>query len=230
MARRTQLIVALDVDTREKAVSSVEACGSCAWYKVGLQLYSRVGPAIVAALRERGKHVFLDLKLHDIPNTVAQAARAIADLGAELTTIHACAGRRAIEAARRAVEGSATRLLAVTVLTSMGDQELRDEVGLREGVAETVARYARMAMECGAHGVVASPREIGLIREAIGEPALVVTPGIRPAWAGANDQARIMTPREAAAAGADFVVVGRPILAHAEPAKAAALVMQELEL
>ncbi|MBX7257095.1 MAG: orotidine-5'-phosphate decarboxylase [Candidatus Hydrogenedentes bacterium] len=230
MDRKTQLIIALDVDTREQAMAIANACGSCEWFKVGLQLFSRTGPPMVKYLVGRDAQVFLDLKLHDIPNTVAKAAKAAADLGVSLATLHAAGGRKMIEAARRAVDGTDTKLLAVTVLTSLNEDMLRSEVGLQESVGEAVARYAKLAVESGAHGIVASPHEIGIVREAIGPEPLIVTPGIRPAWAAADDQARFMTPRQAAEAGADFIVVGRPIVANEDPATATVRVIEELSV
>lgn len=224
----TQLIAALDVDTAAEALAAVDRCGACPWFKIGLQLFSREGPAIVAQVRERNKRVFLDLKLHDIPNTVAKAAAAAVSLGAELITIHAAGGCAMIAAAREAVEGSETRILAVTVLTSLDEYMLRNEVGLPESPAQAVARYAKQSVLAGAHGIVCSPQEIAAVRAAAGSEALIVTPGIRPEWAGKDDQARIMTPREAAHAGATHIVVGRPILKHANPAEAADLVLKEL--
>ncbi len=226
--KKTDLIVVLDVDSREEALDIVASCGRCRWFKIGSQLFTRCGPDIVRDVLSQGKQVMLDLKYHDIPNTVAKAAAAGADLGVGLMTLHASGGRRMVEAARKAVEGSHTRLLAVTVLTSMNDASLRDEIGVPETAAQTVPRWARMAVDSGAHGVVCSPLEIELVRAAVGPEPLIVTPGIRPAWAGADDQERIMTPAEAARAGATMVVVGRPILRHANPAQAVDLVLEEL--
>ena len=226
----TELIIALDVDTLDDALHAVCTCGGCTWYKAGLQLFSRTGPAVVEQLRAAGKRVFLDLKLHDIPNTVKHAAKAAADLGADLITVHACGGRKMIAAAREAVEGGGTKILAVTVLTSISDDVLRAEVGIPATAAETVARFAKQSVESGAHGLVSSPHEIALIREVVGPSPIIVTPGIRPAWSSADDQARFMTPREAALAGANFVVVGRPILKHANPTEAVALVAKELSV
>lgn len=223
-----ELIVVLDVDTQDEALDVVGACGS-GWFKIGSQLFTRCGPAVVRAVLEQGNQVFLDLKFHDIPNTVAHAVRAAADLGVGLCTLHASGGRRMIEAARKAVEGTPTRLLAVTVLTSLTDAMLREEIGVPETAAETVPRWARLAVDSGAHGIVCSPQEINVVRAAIGIDALVVAPGIRPAWAGQDDQARVMTPREAAQAGADMIVVGRPILKHPDPAEAVRLIREELQ-
>lgn len=224
----TYLIVALDVDTRESAMIAVHRIEACPCFKVGLQLFTRCGPDIVETIRAAGKQVFLDLKFHDIPNTVAQAARAAADLGADFVTLHAAGGRKMIAAAREAVEGTRTRLLAVTVLTSLDDTAVRTEIGLNESAEDAAVRYASMAVASGAHGVVCSPREINRIRETVGQGALIVVPGVRPVWANQDDQARTLTPREAAAAGADYVVVGRPILRHRDPALAARQVIEDL--
>ncbi len=227
----TDLIVGLDVDTREEALRAVEICGAqCAWFKIGAQLYTRLGPDIVREVQALGKHVFLDLKYHDIPNTVAKAARAAADLGVGLFTLHASGGSRMIAAAREAVEGTHTRILAVTVLTSLTDDMLRNEIGVPETAAEAVPRWAKLAVDSGAHGVVSSPHEIGLIREAVGAGPLIVTPGVRPVWASKDDQARVMTPRQAAEAGANFIVVVRPILNHEEPVQAVNLISEELNV
>lgn len=224
----TYLIVALDVDTRESAMFMVRKIEACPCFKVGLQLFTRCGPDIVDVIRAAGKQVFLDLKFHDIPNTVAQAAQAAADLGVDFITLHAAGGRKMIAAAREAVERTKTRLLAVTILTSLDDAAVRSEIGLNESAEDAAARYASMAVEAGAHGIVCSPKEISRIREAVGEKALIVVPGVRPIWAAQDDQARTLTPREAAAAGADYVVVGRPILRHKDPALAARQVVEDL--
>lgn len=224
----TQLIIGLDVDTREQALSAVHACQGCDWFKIGSQVFTRCGPSIVKEVLGLGRNIFLDLKYHDIPNTVASACRAASDLGVSLLTLHASGGRKMIAAAREAVEGTQTRLLAVTVLTSLSEEMLRNEVGLPETPAEAVRRYAKLAVESGAHGIVCSPWEIEIVREAVGPEPLIVTPGIRPRWASADDQARIMTPTEAAQRGANFIVVVRPILKHANPSEAVKLVLEEL--
>ncbi|HUW63016.1 MAG TPA: orotidine-5'-phosphate decarboxylase [Candidatus Bathyarchaeia archaeon] len=226
---KTDLIVGLDVDTREQALAAVGAIGVCTHVKIGAQLFTRCGPEIVREIQALGKRVMLDLKYHDIPNTVGSAARAAADLGVALFTLHAAGGKKMIEAARKAVDGTDTRILAVTVLTSLTDAMLRDEIGIPETAAQAVPRLARMAVESGAHGIVCSPREIGLVRGAVGPQPLIVTPGVRPAWASKDDQARVMTPREAAQAGANYIVVVRPILKHENPAEAVRLILEELE-
>ncbi len=226
--RTTDLISVFDFDTRQEAMDAAAAIGDCAWVKAGLQLFTRCGPDLVRELQDRGKRVFLDLKLHDIPNTVANAARAIADLGAGMTTVHAGGGSAMVSAACRAVEGSETRVLAVTILTSLSDEVLTAELGLRERAAEAVARLARLAVDAGAHGIVCSPLEIAAVRDAVGPEPLIVTPGVRPTWAGRDDQARVMTPGDAARAGADYVVVGRPIFKDPDPAQAVQRILREL--
>ena len=224
----TELIVVLDMDTREEALAAVAASRPCRWFKIGAQLFTRLGPDIVREVRDMGKNVFLDLKYHDIPNTVAHAAKAAADLGAGLMTLHATGGRAMIEAARKAVDGSDTRILAVTVLTSVSETVLRDEIGISETPEDAVRRLAVQAVDAGAHGIVCSPLEIVALREELGGNPLIVTPGVRPEWASKDDQARVMTPREATRAGASMVVVGRPILKHPDPAEAVALIQEEL--
>ncbi len=224
----TELITVLDVDSREEAVQIAQSCGDCDWFKIGFQLFTREGPEAVRALQALGKRIMLDLKFHDIPNTVGKAAKASADLGVGMFTLHASGGRAMIEAARASVAGTPTRILAVTVLTSLSEAMLREEVGMAESPGEAVVRLATMAVEAGAHGVVCSPKEITLVRDAIGDEAFVVTPGIRPAWASQDDQQRVLTPRDAAQKGASHIVVGRPILNHDDPAEAVALIKREL--
>lgn len=226
----TKLIVVLDVDTRDEALDIVNATGECEWYKIGAQLFTRCGPQIVKDVQAVGKKVFLDLKYHDIPNTVAHAAKAAADLGVGLFTLHAFGGKDMIAAARDAVEGTETEILAVTILTSLSDSAVRNELGLPEAASDAVPRLTTLATEAGAHGIVCSPLEIGLVRETIGTKPRIVTPGIRPAWAAKNDQSRIMTPRAAAEAGADMIVVGRPILHHEQPHRAVQLILEELDI
>ncbi len=226
--RTTDLISVFDFDTRQEAMDAATAIGDCAWVKAGLQLFTRCGPDVVRELQDRGKRVFLDLKLHDIPNTVAKAAGSIADLGAGMTTVHAGGGSAMVSAACQAVAGSETRVLAVTILTSLSDEVLTAELGLRERAAEAVARLARLAVDAGAHGIVCSPLEIAAVRKAVGPEPLIVTPGVRPSWAGRDDQARVMTPGDAARAGADYVVVGRPIFKDPDPAQAVQRILREL--
>lgn len=225
----TELIAVLDVDTRQEALDIVAACGDCRWFKIGSQLFTRCGPSIVEEVRGLGKDVMLDLKFHDIPNTVAKGAAAAAALGVGLFTLHASGARQMITVAREAVEGTDAKILAVTVLTSVTESVLREEIGIPESPEAAVVRLAKQAVDAGAHGVVCSPQELAPLRAALGPDALIVTPGIRPAWASKDDQARIMTPGDAAKAGASYIVVGRPILKHERPAEAVALIREEIQ-
>jgi orotidine-5'-phosphate decarboxylase len=227
-----ELIVALDCPTPDSALALVEALGeSQSFYKVGLELYTRVGPEVVRELHGMGSRVFLDLKLHDIPNTVRGAASAAAALGVELLTIHASGGRRMIAAARAGVEGSGTRLLGVTVLTSLSREELAEGWGRGDILPEAeVSRLAVLALESGAHGVVAAPPEAGRLRTLLGADALIATPGIRSVGDSAGDQRRIATPADAVRGGADYLVVGRPVNAAADPRAALSRLRAEMEL
>ncbi|MFP6583435.1 MAG: orotidine-5'-phosphate decarboxylase [Candidatus Hydrogenedentota bacterium] len=224
----TELIVVLDVNTRDEANTIVDACAGCDWFKIGSQLFTRCGPDIVREFVDSGKKVMLDLKYHDIPNTVNHAVAAAVDLGVSLLTLHASGGSAMIEAARKPTEASNTELLAVTVLTSMNENTLRNDIGIPESPAATVPRWASMAINAGAHGIVCSAQEITLVRDAIGAGPHIVTPGIRPHWASKDDQQRIMTPSDAKSAGASHIVVGRPILNHENPAHAVQLILEEL--
>jgi len=197
------------------------------WYKVGKQIFTKFGPEIVRSLKSRGKKVFLDLKFHDIPNTVAQAIRSAASLGADIVNVHASGGPAMLTAAAQAARETGVTVIAVTVLTSLDENELR-AIGLQATPAEQVVRLAKLTKDCGLAGVVCSPKEITLVREACGRDFLTVVPGIRPAGAAAGDQKRIMTPAEAAKAGADYIVVGRPILQAEDPQGAARAVNAKL--
>ncbi len=226
-----EVAIALDVPSRAAASDLVDRLQPQAnFFKVGLELFVRAGPSVVLELRSRGRRVFLDLKLHDIPNTVAAAARAAADLEAELLTVHALGGRRMIEAARAAVEGSSTRLIAVTALTSLSGGDLaatRGTSGADRG--EEVARLATLAMESGVHGVVASPMEVPILRDRLSPGSVIVTPGIRLSGDGPDDHTGVATPAEAARAGADILVIGRSVTRAADPREALARVQAELE-
>jgi len=226
---RERLIVALDVPTVEAGRAlAARVAGRAGLLKVGSRLFTAAGPGFVEELVARGEEIFLDLKYHDIPNTVAGAVTAAARLGASLLDVHALGGRAMIESAAAALAGSATRLLAVTVLTSH-DEEALGQIGLAGPIHDAVRRLALLARDSGADGVVASPREVGLIREACGPGFLIVTPGIRPAGARAGDQARATTPATALAAGADYLVVGRPITEATDPAEATEAIVREMD-
>jgi len=223
-------IVALDVPDGDAALALLERLGDRVdFVKVGLQLFTAGGPAVVRAMRERGIRVFLDLKLHDIPNTVAHAVRSAAALDVELLTVHASGGAAMLRAAAEAAAGSPLTLLAVTVLTSLDDAGLARAWG-RESVAteDEVARLAALARECGISGVVASAHELAAVRRAAGGEMRVLTPGIRLAGDAAGDQSRIATPAEAAGLGADWVILGRSVTAAADPRAALARAIAEL--
>jgi orotidine-5'-phosphate decarboxylase len=194
--------------------------------KIGLELYLRYGPEVVASVRgASGVQIFLDLKLHDIPATVAAAARAVARLRPALLTVHAAAGPAAIRAAAEASLG--TKVVAVTVLTSLGEADLR-RIGLVGPASDAVRRLAALAVEAGASGLVCSPQEVAAVRAEVGEDILLVTPGVRPAGADTHDQARVATPEEALRAGADLLVIGRPITGAADPGAAAGAIAASL--
>ena len=223
--RPNPVILALDLGTTEDVRRIIALTRAhVAIYKVGLELFVRFGPGIVAAVRSLDALIMLDLKLHDIPNTVKRATRNAAALGVEMLTIHASGGAAMMRAAREAVDdyrkesGSrGPKLLGVTVLTSLDQQALSTELGVGRPVQDQVVALAALARESGLDGVVASPREIGPVRSVCGPGFLIVTPGIRPAGAAAGDQKRTLTPHEAVAAGADYIVVGRPVLDAADP-------------
>lgn len=228
MKAPAEIMVALDVETLEDARKLVAAIGpAVTWYKVGKQLFTRHGPASVRLLKDCGKKVFLDLKFHDIPNTVAQAVRSAAAIGADLTNVHASGGdimlRQAAEAGRQA----GVRVIAVTVLTSLDAAQLRG-IGIADEPAAQVLRLARLAHQAGIPGVVCSALEIPIMRREFGPDFLLVVPGIRPAGADRGDQKRVMTPKDAVAAGADFLVIGRPITQAPDPAAAAAAILAEM--
>jgi orotidine-5'-phosphate decarboxylase len=228
-AARDRLIAALDVATADEARALVDRLsGKVGMFKIGSQLFTAAGPQLVREIVGRGEKVFLDLKYHDIPHTVAEAVGEAGLLGVSLMTVHALGGKAMIEAAVGALPAVGSRVLAVTVLTSH-DQASLGEIGLPGAVPETVQRLARLAQEARADGVVASPLEAGLVRGACGPDFLIVTPGIRPSGASADDQARAATPAAASKACADYLVVGRPISQAPDPAAAAAAIVREME-
>ena len=229
MSARDRLIVALDVPDADSARRLAEGlAGEVGMLKVGSQLFTAAGPDVVRALVKAGHRVFLDLKFHDIPNTVAGAVSSAAGLGVSLLTIHSAGGPAMIAAAARAARGSSTRVLAITVLTSL-DAAALEAIGMAGGVEGAVTRLARMAADAGADGVVASPHEAAVLRAAQEPAFLIVTPGIRPAGAALGDQSRAASPAAALAAGADYLVVGRPITEAAVPAAAARAIVHEME-
>ena len=230
-----RVIVALDVKTKTEALSLISQLPEAVIFKVGLELFTSEGPSLVRDIQERGKKVFLDLKLHDIPNTVAEAIRAGVRHGAALMTIHAAGGAEMMAAAAAAAsEESAKRgaprplLLGVTVLTSLKDEQLL-QVGMSVPTSGQVLRLARLAAASGMDGVISSPQEIELLRRETARGFLIVTPGIRPAWASADDQKRIMTPGQALSLGADYLVIGRPVTRADSPPQAFQRIVAELQ-
>ena len=223
-----KIIVALDVATNKEALGLVEQLrNQVSLFKVGLQLYTAEGPAVVREVISRGAQVFLDLKLHDIPNTVAKAVEAAAGLGVEMLTIHLSGGPEMVRAAV-AADKEKMSILGVTVLTSANEQTLR-ETGVPGAVEDQVLRLAKLGLEAGVDGIVASAREIEGLRRELGDKFKIVVPGIRPAGSDAADQKRTMTPREAINAGADFLVIGRPIIADKNPREALDRILDELK-
>lgn len=221
-----RLIAAIDAPGRAEADALVDRlAGIPSWVKLGLELFCAEGPAIVRDYVARHHRVMLDLKLHDIPETVARAAARVAGLGAGLLTVHAGGGRAMLEAAVRSA--GAMRVLAVTVLTSLDEADLV-QIGAPGPVRDLVVKRAELAIAAGCAGVVASPHEIAAVRAIAPAGFLIVTPGVRPADAAAGDQKRVMTPREARTAGADLVVVGRPLRDAGDPARAARTIVAEL--
>lgn len=230
---RSKIIFALDFDTFNAAKHWVSVlAGRVGMFKVGKQLFTAHGPDIVRMIENFGAGVFLDLKYHDIPNTVAMASREAARLKVKLFNVHALGGyemmaRTAEMLKSECPEGDRSRVLAVTILTSSSEETLRG-VGIDRPVEEMVVRLARLAKRAGIDGVVASPREVPLIREACGPDFLIVTPGVRPSFASVDDQKRVMTPAEAVAAGSDYLVIGRPISAAADPLQAVEAIVDEI--
>jgi len=232
---RKRLIFAMDVDNFEDAEKWVKLLHEkVGVFKIGKQLFTKCGPDVVRMVRGEGGDVFLDLKYHDIPNTVAMAGTEATRLGVRMFNVHALGGREMMEKTVAEVDklhprGAADRplLLAVTILTSSNDQTLR-EIGIERPVAEMVPRLAALAKQSGFDGVVASPKEVDLIRAVCGQDFAIVTPGVRPTFASQDDQKRVMTPADAIAAGADYLVIGRPISAAADPVAAADLILQEM--
>ena len=222
-----KIIVALDAPTKKKALELVEQLGSrISFFKIGLQLYTAEGQEIVRAVLSTGARVWLDLKLFDIPNTVARAVESANALGVQMLTIHLSGGSEMIRAGTKACSTDML-LLGVTVLTSATEQTLR-EIGITGTVENQVLRLARLGVEAGIHGVVASPREIKMLRSEFGNQIKIAVQGIRPNWAEPGDQKRFMTPREAIEAGADYIGIGRPITAHPQPVEAVGKILEEL--
>lgn len=225
-----RIIVPLDVPNSESAIALLDQLPQVSFWKVGLELFVSEGPAILALLRERQKRIFLDLKFHDIPNTVAGACRSAGQYGVDLLTLHATAGRKALQAAAQAIleADSRPKLLAITLLTSLGARELAFELKIPLELPEYALQMALLAQEAGIDGAVCSPQEVAQLRQVCGDDFLLVCPGVRPTWSATGDQRRVMTPTEAITAGADYLVIGRPITAAEDPLAAWERICQEL--
>lgn len=232
-----RIITALDVPSQDQALALASQLGPAGGFvKVGLQLFSATGPAIVEHLHQLQRDVFLDLKYHDIPNTVAAAAREAAKMGASMCTMHAGNGRGAMTSAAKALAempvhpatGRRPALLAVTVLTSLSEDEMQEVSPSADELQERIERMAKLAWQSGCDGLVCAAADLPRLRAAIGPEMLIVTPGIRPAGAASNDQHRVTTPRQAMADGADFLVIGRPITQAEDPAAALSAIAQEM--
>lgn len=225
---RERLIVALDFPTEMEALRLVDQIsGQIGFFKIGLQLYTIAGPQLVRRVSASGAKVFLDLKLHDIPNTVASAVASAGELGVQMITVHLSGGRAMLDAAVSARPADLA-LLGVTLLTSI-DAEALQEIGIRSSVEEQVQHLAELGVAAGIDGLVASAHEVKNLRVRFGQSITIVTPGVRPKWSEPGDQKRFMTPREALESGADYLVIGRPVIAHSNPREAVQKILGELQ-
>jgi orotidine-5'-phosphate decarboxylase len=230
-----KIIVALDVSSKKEALALVRQLKDTTIFKVGLQLFTVEGPSLVKNLQDQGKKVFLDLKFHDIPNTVAGAVRMGVRMGVHMMTLHASGGKEMMASAVRAAKEEAEKmgiippkLLAVTILTSLKEEQLRD-IGIEANLKNQVLNLAGMAQQSGIEGIVCSPKEIEAIKNTFKKDLAVIAPGIRPKWAAAQDQKRILTPAQAVQKGADYLVIGRPITQAPSPHDAFCRILDELE-
>nr|WP_293097865.1 orotidine-5'-phosphate decarboxylase [Okeania sp. SIO2F4] len=231
-----KIIVPLDVPTEAAAIALIDKLPEIIWWKVGLELFVSCGPEILSILEQRQKRIFLDLKFHDIPNTVAGACQCAASYGVDLLTIHATAGRVALTRAQEAVvEGAKAtgqnppRLIAITILTSLTSRDVAFDLKIPLELPEYALQMALLAQESGLSGAVCSPQEVEQLRRVCGDDFVLVCPGVRPTWAEAGDQKRSLTPAQAIKAGADYLVIGRPITTAADPKEALERICQEIE-
>jgi orotidine-5'-phosphate decarboxylase len=223
-----KIIVALDVPTKEQALGLAKQLSKeISFFKIGLQLFTAAGPDIVREVLETGAKIFLDLKLYDIPNTVAHAVESAGNLGVQMLTLHLSGGEAMVKAAL-AARPTKMSILGVTVLTSFDEAEIR-ALGISSTIEEQVSRLAKTGVSAGIDGLVVSPQEIEVVRPQFGDDIELVVPGIRPAWSETDDQKRVMTPREALEAGANYLVIGRPIIADKNPREAVAKILAEIE-
>ena len=217
---QTKIIVALDFSSAREALELCDRLPQVGFWKVGLELFIADGSTVLRELKARNKKIFLDLKLHDIPNTVASATRVATKYGADFLTIHASGGRALMQAAQSEVQGSSTQILAVSLLTSISAAELNSDLQVPLEVPDYVSKLVLLAQASGLSGAVCSPHEVTNLRSLVGDDFCFVTPGVRPAGAAIGDQSRIMTPKDAIAAGANYLVIGRPINAAPDPVHA----------
>ncbi len=225
-----KIIIGLDINTIDEVKKILDLCPQCVWFKVGSQLFTRCGHQAISLLKEQNKKIFLDLKYHDIPNTVKNAVISAKSLGVDMLTIHALGGSQMIQYAREAVEGSHVKIIAVTILTSHTEEQIQKELGITWNLEKAVFNLANMALDAGAQGIVCSPMEILLLRKRLGNNFLLITPGVRPSWASdTHDQARVMTPLEAISHGANMLVLSRPILKAENPRSAFEQLVKEIE-
>jgi orotidine-5'-phosphate decarboxylase len=235
LAPQDRIIVALDVSTEAAAIAWLDRLPQVQFWKVGLELFVSCGPSILTAIKTRQKRIFLDLKFHDIPNTMVGACRAAAGYGVDLMTVHATAGKEALIQAQQAAVESATaahqpvpQLLAITLLTSIDSRMLALDLNIPLTLPDYVLQMARLAQEAGLPGLVCSPQEVEPLRRSLGQGVLLVCPGVRPQWAASRDQRRVFTPPQALTAGADYLVIGRPITEAADPVDAFDRICAEL--
>jgi orotidine-5'-phosphate decarboxylase len=230
MQAKEKIIVALDVNRIETARNLVAHLqGHVSWYKIGLQLFTLAGPALVKEVKQSGAKVFLDLKFHDIPNTVQHAVDSACSLGADMLTVHLAGGSEMCRAAVIGRASASTLLLGVTVLTSQTEITLF-EIGVERTITQQVMALAEVAKEAGVAGLVASPKELQPLRDRFGNSFTIVTPGVRPSWSESGDQKRVMTPREAVRLGADYLVIGRPIIGASDPQAALTRIVTEMSV
>ncbi len=224
-----KIIVALDLPGAEAVEAALAQLPEVRFVKVGMELFYSTGPELVKTLKNKGLRVFLDLKIHDIPNTAAGALRSLSGLGCDLLNLHCAGGLAMMQKAREAV-GPAVKLIGVTQLTSTDQRVLNEELGIAGTVQDSVLKYAKLAKKAGLDGVVCSPLEVRLLKTELGPEFLAVTPGVRPLGTALQDQKRTLTPQEAINAGSDYLVVGRPILKAADPRAAFLKIVEEIEV
>ncbi len=224
-----RIIIALDLRTKQDVLAILKKIPQAQFVKVGMELFYSTGPDLIVCLKEMGLKVFLDLKVHDIPNTAYGAIQVLSQLGCDILNLHCAGGLEMMQRAREAITGE-TLLIGVTQLTSTDQQVLNTQLKISGSIEDCVLHYASMAQQAGLHGVVCSPKEVGLLKSKLGTDFITVTPGVRPAGSGTQDQKRIMTPKEAIQAGSDYLVIGRPIVASSDPQEAFAKILVEMEM